>query len=112
MATIPDESELLGMLMEADQSLPQVRVCEPYLNGEDSCQIFGRLLNLSPLLGSRLLMGTFQNGAKRKTFGVRLKSIEVSFLLGAYQLGDLSDQASIPWRVKPESRVKSSAAKN
>ena len=34
LPTIPNEKELLGTLMEADQSLPQVKVNEPYLNGK------------------------------------------------------------------------------
>ena len=34
MTTIPDDKELLGDLMEADQSLPQVKVNEPYLTGK------------------------------------------------------------------------------
>ena len=72
MATIPDEPELLGMLMEADQSLPQVRVCEPYLNGEDSCQIFGPLLNLSPLLGME---------PKEKHSELDLKALRLAFFL-------------------------------
>ena len=33
LPTIPDDKELLGDLMEADQSLPKVKVKEPYLTG-------------------------------------------------------------------------------
>ena len=33
LPTIPDDKELLGDLMEADQSLPHVKVNEPYLTG-------------------------------------------------------------------------------
>ena len=40
LTTIPDDKELLGTLMEADQSLPQVKVNEPYLNGNFDIFLF------------------------------------------------------------------------
>ena len=43
LPTIPDDKELLGDLMEADQSLPQVKVNEPYLTGKDiKCDLCNR----------------------------------------------------------------------